>query len=46
LPYDNPEKTFETMIAWRRSAGLMDHNANTGMVFVPKEDEPIEDTPA
>jgi NitT/TauT family transport system ATP-binding protein len=39
LPYDNPEKMFETMIAWGRYAGLMDFNAKTGMVFVPKEDE-------
>lgn len=39
LPYDNPEKTFQTMIAWGRYAGLMDCNANTGMVFVPKEDD-------
>ena len=38
LPYDNPEKTFQTMIAWGRYAGLMDFNATTGMVFVPKED--------
>lgn len=39
LPYDNPEKIFQTMIAWGRYAGLMDCNANTGMVFVPKEDD-------
>ena len=44
LPYDNPEKTFETMIAWGRYAGLMDYNAKTGMVFVPKEDDAVEDT--
>jgi len=42
LPYDNPEKVFETMIAWGRYAGLMDHNANTGMVFVPQDDEEAE----
>lgn len=42
LPYDNPEKTFETMIAWGRYAGLMDFNAKTRMVFVP-EDEDVED---
>jgi NitT/TauT family transport system ATP-binding protein len=41
LPYDNPEKTFETMIAWGRYAGLMDCNANTGMVFVPRDDDPL-----
>ena len=46
LPYDNPEKIFETMIAWGRYAGLMDHNTKTGMVFVPKEDEPLEDPQA
>ena len=40
LSYDNPEKTFETMIAWGRYAGLMDFNANTGMVFVPRDDDP------
>jgi len=39
LPYDNPEKTFETMIAWGRYAGLMDYNAKTGMVFVPKDED-------
>jgi NitT/TauT family transport system ATP-binding protein len=44
LPYDNPEKTFETMIAWGRYAGLMDYNAKTGMVFAPKEDDAIEET--
>lgn len=39
LPYDNPEKTFETMIAWGRYAGLMDCNPKTRMVFVPKDEE-------
>jgi NitT/TauT family transport system ATP-binding protein len=39
LPYDNPEKVFETMIAWGRYAGLMDYNAKTGSVFVPQEDD-------
>ena len=42
LPYDNPEKIFQTMIAWGRYAGLMDFNAKTRMVFVPK-DEDAED---
>jgi NitT/TauT family transport system ATP-binding protein len=42
LPYDNPEKTFHTMIAWGRYAGLMDFNAKTRMVFVPKEGEVLE----
>jgi NitT/TauT family transport system ATP-binding protein len=43
LPYDNPEKIFETMIAWGRYAGLMDYNAKTGMVFVPEDGDAVED---
>ncbi|HEX7690166.1 MAG TPA: nitrate/sulfonate/bicarbonate ABC transporter ATP-binding protein [Burkholderiaceae bacterium] len=39
LPYDNPEKTFETMIAWGRYAGLMDLNPKTNKVFVPKDED-------
>ena len=42
LPYDNPQSTFNTMIAWGRYAGLMDLNAKTGMVFVPGEDDTKE----
>ena len=45
LPYDNPEKTFQTMIAWGRNAGLMDFNAKTGMVFVPKNEDSAEELP-
>ena len=41
LPYDNPEKVFQTMIAWGRYAGLMDINSKTRMVFVPESD--VED---
>jgi len=39
LPYDNPEKVLQTMVAWGRYAGLMDYNANTKMVFIPKDEE-------
>ena len=47
LPYDNPGKTFETMIAWGRYAGLMDHNAKTNKVFVPQEeDSPTDALPS
>ena len=42
LPYDNPQSTFNTMIAWGRYAGLMDLNAKTGMVFVPRDDDTKE----
>jgi NitT/TauT family transport system ATP-binding protein len=43
LPYDNPEKTFDTMIEWGRYAGLMDCNPKTRMVFVPKDEEAGEE---
>ncbi|MBV8502729.1 MAG: ATP-binding cassette domain-containing protein [Paucibacter sp.] len=43
LPYDNPVKTFETMIAWGRYAGLMDYNSQTRRVFVPKDDDAAEE---
>lgn len=46
LPYDSPEKVFQTLIAWGRYAGLMDFNASTGMVFVPKNEDSAEDPPA
>ena len=36
LPYDNPEKIFQTMIAWGRFAKIMDYNASAKTVFVPK----------
>jgi NitT/TauT family transport system ATP-binding protein len=42
LPYDNPEKVLETMIAWGRYAGLMDYDADTSTVFAPKDDEELE----
>jgi NitT/TauT family transport system ATP-binding protein len=44
LPHDDPEKTFETMIAWGRYAGLMDCNPRTKMVFVPKDEDAVPDT--
>ena len=46
LPYDSPDKIFQTMIAWGRYAGLMDFNANTGMVFVPKSDDAADEAAA
>jgi NitT/TauT family transport system ATP-binding protein len=47
LPYDNPEKIFETMIAWGRYAGLMDYSAKSGLVFVPQEEpDPAEEAGA
>jgi len=43
LPYENPEKILKTMIAWGRYAGLMDFNANTGMVVIPEDEEEEEE---
>jgi NitT/TauT family transport system ATP-binding protein len=43
LPYENPEKILNTMIAWGRYAGLMDFNANTGMVVIPEDEEEEEE---
>lgn len=45
LPYDNPVRTFETMVAWGRYAGLMDYNAKTRKVFVPSDQDSGTDTP-
>jgi NitT/TauT family transport system ATP-binding protein len=42
LPYDNPEKILQTMVAWGRYAGIMDFNANTRTVFVLKDEEEEE----
>jgi NitT/TauT family transport system ATP-binding protein len=39
LPYENPEKILETMIAWGRYAGLMDYDAATEMVTRPEKEE-------
>jgi NitT/TauT family transport system ATP-binding protein len=46
LPYENAEKILQTMIAWGRYAGLMDFNANTGMVTLPEDEEEEEEAAA
>jgi len=38
LPHDNPEQVLQTMIGWGRYAGIMDYNADTKTVFIPKDD--------
>jgi NitT/TauT family transport system ATP-binding protein len=43
LPYENPERILETMIAWGRYAGLMDYDANTQMVTRPEPQEEREE---
>jgi NitT/TauT family transport system ATP-binding protein len=42
LPYENPEKILETMVAWGRYAGLLDYDTNTEMVTRPEEEEKEE----
>jgi len=37
LPYDNPEKILQTMVAWGRYAGIMDYNTSNNTVFVPHD---------
>jgi NitT/TauT family transport system ATP-binding protein len=43
LPYENPEKILETMIAWGRYAALMDYDTNTEMVIRPEKEEEEEE---
>ena len=43
LPYEDPEKILRTMVAWGRYAGLMDYNANTGMVVIPEDEDEDEE---
>lgn len=38
LPYENPEKILQTMIAWGRYAGLMDYDTNREMVTLPERE--------
>ena len=44
LPYDNPEKILQTMVAWGRYAGIMDFNASARTVFVLKDE--VEHAPS
>jgi NitT/TauT family transport system ATP-binding protein len=46
LPYENPERILETMIAWGRYAGLMDYDANRQMVTRPEPAEEKEEEKA
>jgi NitT/TauT family transport system ATP-binding protein len=46
LPYENPEKILETMIAWGRYAGLMDYDANTEMLCRPEQEVEEKETEA
>ena len=42
LPYDNPEKLLQTMIAWGRYAGILDYDRDGKKLFIPKEDSELE----
>ncbi len=39
LPYDNPEKILQTMVAWGRYGGIMDFNASARTVFALKDED-------
>ncbi len=39
LPYDQPEKLFETIVAWGRYAEILDFDQDTNTLFIPEEDE-------
>ena len=41
LPYDNPEKLLQTMIAWGRYARILDYDRDTQKLFLPKEDSEV-----
>ncbi len=47
LPYDKPEKLFETIIAWGRYAELIDYDQDTHTVFCQEEpeEEPAAESP-
>ncbi|MEK0445256.1 MAG: hypothetical protein RLZZ399_577 [Verrucomicrobiota bacterium] len=36
LPYENAGKVLQTMVAWGRYAGIMDHDRSTNTIFVPQ----------
>jgi NitT/TauT family transport system ATP-binding protein len=46
LPYDKPEKLFETIVAWGRYAELIDYDQDTHTVFVQEEEEEEEEAAA
>jgi NitT/TauT family transport system ATP-binding protein len=46
LPYENPERILQTMIAWGRYAGLMDYDTNTKMVTRPDVEDEEEEVEA
>ncbi len=37
LPYDQPEKLFETIVAWGRYAEILDYDQDTHTIFIPEE---------
>ena len=40
LPYDQPDKLFETIVAWGRYAELIDYDQDTHTVFVQEAEDP------
>ena len=42
LPYDQPEKLFETIVAWGRYAELIDYDQDTHTVFVQEAEDAVD----
>jgi NitT/TauT family transport system ATP-binding protein len=43
LPYDQPSKVFQTLVAWGRYAEILDFDSNANVVHLHKADEDDED---
>jgi NitT/TauT family transport system ATP-binding protein len=46
LPYDEPSKLFQTLIAWGRFAELVDFDQNANVVYLHEASEADETTDA
>jgi len=42
LPYDQPAKLLETLIAWGRYAEILDYDQDADMLYVPQQEQPAE----
>jgi NitT/TauT family transport system ATP-binding protein len=42
LPYDNPERLLQTMIAWGRYARILDYDRDARKLYLPKDDSEVD----
>ena len=42
LPYDQPARLLETVIAWGRYAEILDYDQDADMLYVPQQEQPAE----